>query len=237
MSTILVTRPIDEANLTAEKLELAGHRVVLAPMLKVEPVSFEIPDENRSIIITSKNGARMGLSNIGNKARPIFAVGDKTADEARALGFTNITVGPGTARKMVPMLLEAGISETRKYTHLCGNALAYNICDVLAGEGLDAENTITYQTRGQRSLGVGVQEALNEGEIDIALFYSPRTATIFEEVVADYGRSDWLNNMDALCLSTRVADNLLGPWRSKSYAVIPTEKAMFSLIDNPGETF
>ncbi len=237
MSTILVTRPIDEANATAQKLEAIGHRVVQAPMLKVEPVSFEIPEENRSIIITSKNGARMGLANIGNKARPIFAVGEKTAEEARMLGFTNVTVGPGTARKMVPMLLEcSGISETRKYTHLCGSALSYNICDVLKGEGLDAENTVTYQTRGQRSLGVGVQEALNDGEIDLALFYSPRTATIFEEVVADYGRSDWLGKMDALCLSTRVADNLLGPWRSKAYAVIPTEKAMFSLIDNPGET-
>lgn len=232
MKTILVTRPIEEADATAEKLEAVGHRVVLAPMLKVEAVSFEIPDDNRSIIITSKNGARMGLANIGNKERPIFAVGEKTADEARKLGFSNVTVGPGTARKMVPMLLECGISETRKYTHLCGNALAYNICDVLKGEGVDAENTITYQTRANRGLSVGVQEALDAGEIDVALFYSPRTATIFEEVVADYGRSDWLGNMDALCLSTRVSENLLGPWRHKSYAVIPTEKAMFSMIED-----
>ena len=76
MSTILVTRPIEEANGTAQRLEHMGHRVIQAPMLKVEPVSFEIPEENRSIIITSKNGARMGLSNIGNKNRPIFAVGE-----------------------------------------------------------------------------------------------------------------------------------------------------------------
>ncbi len=232
MKTILVTRPITEANVTAEKLEAAGNRVVIAPALQVEPVSFEIPDENRSIIITSQNGARMGLANIGNKTRPIFAVGDKTADEARKLGFTNITVGPGTARQMVPLLLECGVTETRKYTHLCGSTLAYNICDVLRGEGLDAETTVTYQTRANRNLSMGVQEALDEGEIDIALFYSPRTATIFEEVVADYGRSDWLHKIDALCLSTRVADNLLGPWRSKSYAVIPTEKALLSLIDH-----
>lgn len=230
MSTILVTRPLDEATPTAEKLEALGHRVVLAPMLQVEPVSFEIPDENRSIIITSKNGARMGLVNIGNKARPIFAVGEKTADEARNLGFTNITVGPGTARELVPLLLECGLSEKRKYTHLCGNALAYNISDVLVSEGLDAENTITYQTRPVGGLSVGVQEALDSGEIDLALFYSPRTATIFEEVVADYGRSDWLRNMDALCLSTRVANNLIGPWRDKAYAIIPTEKAMFSMV-------
>lgn len=235
MSTVLITRPIDEATPTAEKLEALGHRVVIAPMLKVEPVSFEIPDDGRSIIITSKNGARMGLVNIGNKGRPIFAVGEKTADEARKLGFTNVTVGPGTARQMIPMLLECGLAEKRKYTYLCGNNLSYNISDVLSGEGIDAENTVTYQTRGQRGLSMGVQEALDAGEVDIALFYSPRTATIFEEVVADYGRSDWLRKMDALCLSTRVAENLLGPWRSKEYAVIPTEKAMFSMLGRGDE--
>ena len=235
MSTLLVTRPLDEAKPTAAKLEAQGYHVMVAPMLKVEPVSFEIPDESRSIIVTSKNGARMGLANIGNKERPIFAVGESTADEARKLGFTNITVGPGTARQLLPVLRECGVSETRKYTHLCGNILSYNICDVLSGEGIDAETTTTYQSRANRSFGVAIQEALDAGEIDTVLFYSPRTATIFEEVVADYGRSDWLSKLDALCLSTRVASNLLGPWRSKSYAVIPTEKAMFSMIGNPTE--
>lgn len=230
MTTILVTRPIEEASATAEKLEAMGHRVVTAPMLTVEPVSFEIPDENRSLIITSKNGARLGLVNIGNKSRPIFAVGEKTADEIRALGFTNVTVGPGTARQMIPLLLECGVTEKRKYTHLCGSNMAYNIAAALRDEGLDAVHTVTYQTKPARSLSMGVQEALDEGEIDVALFYSPRTATTFEEVVADYGRSDWLNKIRAVCLSTQVAGNLLGPWKSKEYAIIPTEKAVLSLL-------
>lgn len=232
MSTLLVTRPINEATQTTAKLRALGHTVLVAPAIKVEPVSFEIPAENRSIIITSRNAARIGLANIGNKQRPIFAVGEQTAQEARELGFTNITVGPGTARKMIPTLLECGISDKRKYTHLCGNEVSYNIAAALAAEGLDATSTVTYQTLPTRSLGMEVQEALNAGQIDIALFYSPRTATIFEETVADYGRSDWLSRIDAFCLSTRVAENLLGPWRSKRYAIIPTEKAMFSMLDD-----
>ncbi|WP_417456525.1 uroporphyrinogen-III synthase [Kordiimonas sp.] len=230
MSTVLVTRPIDEANPTAEKLEAMGHTVIIAPMIQIDPVSFEIPSEDRSLIVTSKNGARLGLANIGNKGRPIFAVGEQTAEEARALGFTNVTVGPGTARQMVPILLECGVSEKRKYTHLGGTNISYNIADVLRGEGIDAEYTVTYQARPMRSFSAGVQEAMEEGEIDMALFYSPRTATIFEEAAAEYGRSDWLNKMDAACLSTRVAENLIGPWRSVRYAIIPTEKALFSLL-------
>lgn len=231
MKTVLVTRPMDEATPTAEKLETLGHRVIIAPMIQIDPVSFEIPDEDRSLIITSKNGARHGLANIGNKDQAIYAVGEETANEARKLGFTNITVGPGTARELVPILLEAGITHKRKYTHLAGNVISYNIADVLRGEDIDAEATTTYQSRPLRSYSAGVQEAMEEGEIDIALFYSPRTATTFEEAAAEYGRSDWLSKIDAVCLSTRVAQNLIGPWRSVNYAIIPTEKALFSLIE------
>jgi uroporphyrinogen-III synthase len=208
-----------------------GYNVIMAPMIRIEPVSFEIPAQDRSLIVTSKNGARIGLANISNKSCPVFAVAEQTADEARALGFTNVIVGPGTARKMIPMLLECGISEKRKYSHLCGSEISYNLCDVLEGEGIDAKTTVTYQARPSRSLAMDVQEALESGEIDTALFYSPRTATIFEELIAEYDHSDWLVNINARCLSTSVASNLLGPWRSKEYAIIPTEKALFSLID------
>lgn len=230
MNSILVTRPIDEARPTAARLKAMGYHVIVSPAIQVEPVSFEIPDENRSIIVTSKNGARLGLVNVGNKARPIFAVGEKTAQEARNLGFTNVTAGPGTARKLVPLLIECGLSEKRKYTHLCGSTLSYNISDALTGEGIDAENTVTYQARPVRELSTEVQKALDEGKINLALFYSPRTATIFEETIAEYDRSDWLASIDAVCLSTRVADSLLGSWRAKKYAALPTEKAMFSLL-------
>ncbi|TNE64322.1 MAG: uroporphyrinogen-III synthase [Alphaproteobacteria bacterium] len=230
MSTVLVTRPLEEATPTAERLERLGHRVIIAPMIQIDPISFEIPADDRSLIITSKNGARFGLANIGNKARPIFAVGEATAAEARALGFTNITVGPGTARQMIPILLERGIAQKRKYTHLAGNEVAYNIADVLKNEGVDANTTTTYQARPMRSFSLGVQEAFDEGEISHALFYSPRTATIFEEAVADYERPDWLQRMNALALSTRVAENLIGPWKSVRYAIIPTEKALFSML-------
>lgn len=232
MKTVLVTRPMEEATPTAERLEALGHRVILAPMIRIDPVSFEIPSEDRSLIVTSKNGARLGLANIGNKERPVFAVGEETANEARKLGFTNVTAGPGTARKLVPILLECGVTDKRKYTHLAGSVVSYNIADVLQQEGIDADSRITYQSNPQRSFSAGVQEALEEGEIDVALFYSPRTATTFEEATAEYGRSDWLNNMDALALSTRVADNLIGPWRSVNYAIIPTEKALFNMLED-----
>ena len=230
MKTILITRPSTEAKATGAKLEMMGHRVMYAPMLNIGAISFEIPDETRSLILTSKNGARFGLANIGEKSRAIYAVGEQTAAVARDMGFTNITVGPGTARKLVPILLECGETYKRDYAHLCGNEIAYNISDVLKDEGIDAVNTVTYQTTPNRSFSPAVAEAMDGGEIDTVLFYSPRTATIFEEAISESGRHDWLPKLDALCFSPRVSDQLMGPWHSVKRAMLPTEKALFGLL-------
>jgi len=230
MKTILITRPSTESKSTGDKLEMMGHRVAYAPMLNIAPVSFEIPDETRSLILTSKNGARFGLANIGEKGRAIYAVGEQTAAVARDMGFRNITVGAGTARKLVPILLECGDTHKRDYAHLCGNEIAYNISDVLKDEGIDAVNTVTYQTTPNRSFSPAVAEAMDRGEIDAVLFYSPRTATIFEEAISEAGHPDWLPKLDALCLSPRVSNELLGPWRSIKRAILPTEKALFGLL-------
>ncbi len=230
MKTILVTRPETEAGETGQKLEAHGYHVLYAPMIKIAPVSFEIPDETRTLVVTSKNGARYGLANIGKKDRPIFAVGEQTAEVARSQGFTNITVGPGTARQLVPLLLECGDKQKRDYSHLCGSEIAYNIASVLRDAGLDAENTVTYQSLPNRAFPPAVQEMMENGGIDAVLFYSPRTATIFEEAISECGFHDWLPKLDAYCLSERVADSLLGPWREIKRSIMPEEKALLSLL-------
>lgn len=231
MSTFLITRPKQEARKSGQLLEDMGHRVIYAPMIKIEQVSFEIPDDTRTLIITSKNGARFGLTNIGNKGRPIFTVGEETANEVKALGFTNVTVGPGTARKLIPVLLDsAGLEHKREFTHLCGNHVAYDIAGVLRNEGINAENTVTYQSLPNPVFSPSVQEEMEQGTIDGVLFYSPRTADIFEEAISEHGFYDWPKSLDAFCFSSRVASNLLGPWKTISSAVIPTEKALFSLL-------
>jgi len=231
MKTLLVTRPKLEAKPTAHALEMKGHHAVFAPMLLISQVSFEIPDTERSLIVTSKNSVRFGLANIKNKGRPVFAVGEQTAAAAREFGFTNVTVGPGTARELLPILQECGDTQKRAYSHLCGNEVAYDICGALKQDGIDATTTTTYQTIPNNHFSPSVVEAFELGEIDGVLFYSARTATIFEETIAELGQHKWLREMVAYCLSSRTADQLLGPWRSVEIAAQPTEQAVFSLFD------
>lgn len=58
--SILVTRPHPDNEATAENLRARGHVVLLAPMLKFEPVAFhdESEADYGAIIVTSANAIR-----------------------------------------------------------------------------------------------------------------------------------------------------------------------------------
>ena len=48
---LLVTRPEPDAARTAALLRARGHEVVLAPLLRIELLDFELPDEPWSAVV------------------------------------------------------------------------------------------------------------------------------------------------------------------------------------------
>ena len=56
---LLVTRPEPDGERTAQALRARGHAVVLAPLLRTEPVAFALPDQAfAAVVLTSANAAR-----------------------------------------------------------------------------------------------------------------------------------------------------------------------------------
>src|SRR5262249_52963887 len=56
---LLVTRPEPDGERTAAALRARGHEVLLAPLLRVEPIGFALPDEAfGGVVMTSANAAR-----------------------------------------------------------------------------------------------------------------------------------------------------------------------------------
>lgn len=97
---ILVTRPQPDNEATAASLRVRGFDVLLAPMLRFEPIA--LPDESdtdyAAVIITSANALRAVESQpAGRRLRdlPLFAVGDRTASAARKAGFGTVISAGG----------------------------------------------------------------------------------------------------------------------------------------------
>ena len=127
---LLVTRPEPDGERTAQALRARGHAVVLAPLLRTEPVAFALPDERFSaVVLTSANAAR-AIADHPRRAQltamPAFTVGRRTAEAARAVGFRAVHSADGDKGDLVA-LLRADLLRTQSDTH--GAPLLY-----LAGE-------------------------------------------------------------------------------------------------------
>src|SRR5215470_1981213 len=100
--TILVTRPQPDNEKTGANLRARGFDVLLAPMLRFEPVPLqEHPGEDyAAVIVTSANALRAveaQLAGSGLLDLPLFAVGDRTAHAAREAGFCSVISAGGDA--------------------------------------------------------------------------------------------------------------------------------------------
>src|ERR1700761_5668097 len=135
---VLVTRPHPDDDSTAAKLRARGFEVLLAPMLRFEPVAFD--DENLgygAVIVTSANALR-GIEHQlkGSKLLklPLFAVGEHTAAAARGAGFETVISAKGDAANLRDLMLASAKAKTLKkgspLLYLAGADLARD----LAGE-------------------------------------------------------------------------------------------------------
>ena len=86
---VLVTRPRAQAAQLVEALEEAGHKVVLCPLIAIEPIGSEAIDTTGYdwVVITSANGAEQFARRRTGSLRLVAAVGPATADALRAHGI------------------------------------------------------------------------------------------------------------------------------------------------------
>src|SRR5882724_2139303 len=99
---VLVTRPHPDDETTASALRARGIDVLLAPMLRFEPVAFQDDSDAQydAVIVTSVNALR-GIESHLRGSRllklPLFTVGEHTASAARRAGFENVISANGDA--------------------------------------------------------------------------------------------------------------------------------------------
>src|SRR5258708_22061342 len=102
---VLVTRPSPDDEATAAALRGRGFEVLLAPMLRFEPVTFhdDIDASYGAVIVTSANalrGIEPHLAGSRLLKLPLFAIGGHTAGAARHAGFDNVTPANGDATSL-----------------------------------------------------------------------------------------------------------------------------------------
>src|SRR6185503_6927121 len=102
---VLVTRPLPDGETTAADLRARGFAAITAPMLRFEPFGFRDDEDVAygAVLVTSANALRAvetGIAASRLLKLPLFAVGERTAAAARAVGFAEVVVGEGDAEAL-----------------------------------------------------------------------------------------------------------------------------------------
>lgn len=234
MTKILVTRPERDARGTADRLRAIGFEVVVAPLLVFAPIApLAWPDGPISgVIVTSANGVR-ALKDLGVvdklAAKPVFAVGDKTADAARAAGFGKVQSAGGAAEDLVA-LIGKSVQTGDRLLYSQGREVSHNLAHILAPSGIEIVDLPAYEMKAIPALPDAVAKGLRTGEITAVTLYSKRTAEVFAALSAPLLSPAAKSSLRLLCLSHNVAQPLVAATFTRiALADHPSEEAMLAL--------
>jgi uroporphyrinogen-III synthase len=175
---VVVTRPQADADRTARALRGRGHEVLVAPLMRVEPIAADLSGQWGAIVITSANAPGVLAGNPARAALiklPLLAVGHRSADAARLAGFADVTSAGGDVRDLVQLIVERHADAKAPLLYLAGEDRAADLIGELSVHGIAAEMRVVYRAV-TASFPDELIEALKAGEIDAVLHFSRRSA-------------------------------------------------------------
>jgi uroporphyrinogen-III synthase len=238
---ILVTRPHPDDEATAASLRARGFEVLLAPMLRFEPVAFDDDEDVRygAVIVTSANalrGIERQLKDGQLRKLPLFAIGEHTAAAARSIGFETVISAKGGAASLRDLVLASVKAKTLKKAspllYLAGADLARDLAGELGERGFTVVTQTTYRMVPLSSLPRETCDAFAANRVEAVLHYSRRSARAFLESVRGAGVEISALAIPQYCISAAVASVVRDAGATQVMAAVsPDENALFELLD------
>ncbi|HEV7959622.1 MAG TPA: uroporphyrinogen-III synthase [Rhizomicrobium sp.] len=228
---ILVTRPIQDGEEIARRVARMGHETLLAPLLTLRFFDGAPLDLAgiQAVLVTSANGARALARRTAKRDVAIFAVGPQSAQAAEAVGFVRVRNAGGDAAALADAVLGWATPGSGVLLHASGEESGDALCEALAAHGFDARREVLYRMERGVHLPPHAAEAIRRGEIEAALFFSPKSAELFAACVARDGLST--DRMIAICISANTAKALDGlPFAEMRIAATPDQDALLDRV-------
>jgi uroporphyrinogen-III synthase len=235
---LLLTRPEPDALRTAAALCDRGHQVLLAPLLNFAPVANADLGAGpwAGLLMSSANAARAmaGHPRLRDlRPLPVLAVGDRSAEAARAAGFANVTSAAGDAGDLTRVAAGQFGGAGVRLLYLAGEDRAVDLEPALRAHDIAVDTVVVYRMEADAALPAEIAAALSQRRIDGVLHYSRRSAEIYLRCVAAAGLDAAATVPAHYCLSDEIAAPLLA-----AGAVIvriapqPNEKSLLALVGN-----
>jgi len=231
---VLVTRPRADARTLVDELHAHGHTAVLAPMLTIRQRVHTPPDLTgvQAVLFTSANGVRAYATISDRRDLPAFAVGEATAEAARARGFSHVETAGGDAASLAASVRERLRPADGGLYHAAGTVTRGALAETLTAAGFAVRREALYEAVPADALPADAREALTNGTLEGVLFFSPRTADTFVSVVRNAKLAAACRDVHAVCLSPAVAERARAlDWASVRVAVRPDRGGLLAALD------
>lgn len=231
---VLLTRPKQDSEALAVRLQAQGRTCLVEPMLTIRPCEgvYLSLEKVQAFLLTSANGARALAGATSQRGLPVYAVGDATADAARGLGFEKVQSADGDLQNLIHLIVERVDPKAGILLHTAGQAVAGDLTGALCGQGYNARREALYDAVPVTKISAATADALGKGRIGAVLFFSPRTAAAFVRLVCDAGLAAHCKGVLAICLSPAVASAARGvAWKALRVAAHPDEGALIRELD------
>jgi len=234
----LVTRPLEDAAPLVRALADRGIDSILAPLLAIRT----LPDAARqltdaligaqALLFTSANGARIFAASSPRRELPVFAVGDASAAAARIAGFRTVTSAGGDVTDLAALVRAKLAPQHGALVHAAGSVVAGDLGGALEAMGFTYRRAVIYDAVTTDALPPDAAAAMRDGAVELALFFSPRTAATFVRLAASADLARACGTITALALSAAVAAALAAiAWHSVRVAAQPTLGALLATLD------
>jgi uroporphyrinogen-III synthase len=209
---VLVTRPQPDNEVTASALRAKGFEVLLAPMLRFEPVSDHEDAGGRygAVVITSANALRAAQADLAAiRSLPLFAVGERTAGAGRDGGFRDVAVAEGDVAALRDLIVKSAQAKKLRKAHpllyLAGADLAGDLAGELEAEGFHVVTRTTYRMVPVPKLPQQIVDAFAANAMEAVLHYSRRSARAFLDAARSAGVEISALAIPQCCISDTVA--------------------------------
>jgi uroporphyrinogen-III synthase len=214
---VLITRPQESAAALVDELKNLGHQVMIDPLIEIIPLTPDLPPLSsfEAVVTTSQQAIRCLSSLTPLRDFPLWCVGSGSGKVAQDLGFQTIHMAEGSAQDLMIRLME-NIDPSCKKTvlHASGDVIRVDMVEALSKRGISAKRVVLYKTAEASAFTQETFQAIKLHTLDAALFYSPRTGHVFQNLCRLSKLEDHCKTLTAICLSNSIKTAIHDlPWK------------------------
>ncbi len=230
---VLITRPRDDGERLAEILRGKGIEPLLEPLFRIDHTVGPTLDLDgvQALLVTSANGARAFAARDDRRDLTVYAVGDASARAATEVGFADVESASGDVEALARLVRRCLDPARGAVFHAAGTTVAGDLAGMVEEAGFTYRRAVLYEARAADELSGATVQALKAGTVDGVLFFSPRTAACFVDLLRAGGMTGVCGRIIAFCLSPAAAAkaNAL-TWREICVAARPDQAALLAAV-------